>query len=83
MIGLQVVFHVGVVTSSMPPTGVALPFISYGGNSVLILLGMVGITLNISRQNAASQTGPEKPARSGAERFSHSIQSIRKKAFRV
>ena len=83
MIGLQVVFNVGVVTSFMPPTGVALPFISYGGNSVLILLGMVGITLNISRQNAASQTGPEKPARSGAERFSHSIQSIRKKAFRV
>ena len=31
MIGLQLILNVAVVTSSMPPTGVALPFISYGG----------------------------------------------------
>lgn len=50
MIGVQVILNVAVVTSSMPPTGVALPFISYGGNSLWIFMGGMGITLNISRQ---------------------------------
>jgi cell division protein FtsW len=47
---VQVILNVAVVTSSMPPTGVALPFISYGGNSLWIFMGGMGITLNISRQ---------------------------------
>jgi cell division protein FtsW len=50
MIGVQVILNVAVVTSSMPPTGVALPFISYGGNSLWIFMTGMGITLNISRQ---------------------------------
>ena len=49
MIGAQVVLNVAVVTSSMPPTGIALPFISAGGNALWIFLGLIGMVLNISR----------------------------------
>ena len=50
MIGVQVLLNVAVVTSSMPATGIALPFVSAGGNSLWILMGMMGIALNISKQ---------------------------------
>ena len=49
MVGIQVVLNVAVVTSSMPATGVNLPFISYGGNALMIFMFMSGIVLNISR----------------------------------
>lgn len=62
LIGLQVVVNVGVVTASLPPTGVSLPFISYGSSSLVIFMAMIGILLNISKQgrrimmtNAAKQ----------------------------
>lgn len=51
MIGLQVILNVAVVTSSMPPTGVSLPFVSYGGNSLWIFMGCAGIVLNVSKQS--------------------------------
>ena len=50
LIGVQVLFNVAVVTSSMPPTGVALPFISYGGNAMWVLMSLIGVCLNVSRQ---------------------------------
>ncbi|MEG0156090.1 MAG: putative lipid II flippase FtsW [Anaerovoracaceae bacterium] len=50
MIGIQLLLNVAVVTSSMPPTGVTLPFISYGGNATWLFMGSMGILLNISRQ---------------------------------
>lgn len=49
MIAVQVVLNVAVVTSSMPPTGVILPFISYGGNALMMFMSSIGILLNISR----------------------------------
>ncbi len=51
MLGLQIIMNYAVATSSMPATGVTLPFISYGGTSVMILLGSVGIMLNISKHS--------------------------------
>lgn len=51
MLGLQILMNYAVATSSMPATGVTLPFISYGGTSVLIMLGSVGIMLNISKHS--------------------------------
>lgn len=48
MIAIQVVFNIAIVTSSMPPTGVILPFVSYGGNALLMLCASMGIMLNIS-----------------------------------
>ena len=49
MVGLQAIINIAVVTSSMPNTGIPLPFFSYGGTSLLILLSSVGVLLNISR----------------------------------
>ena len=49
MVGIQVVINIAVVTSSMPPTGIILPFISYGGNALLIFMSAMGILLNISK----------------------------------
>lgn len=49
MVILQALINIAVVTSSMPITGITLPFISYGGTSLVIMLSSVGILLNISR----------------------------------
>ncbi len=48
-IGVQVLLNIAVVTSSMPVTGVSLPFFSYGGTALLIIMIEVGILLNISK----------------------------------
>ena len=49
LVGLQAIINIAVVTSSVPNTGMPLPFFSYGGTALLILLCSVGILLNISR----------------------------------
>ena len=49
MVGIQALFSVAVVSSSMPVTGIPLPFFSYGGTALIILLCSCGILLNISR----------------------------------
>lgn len=48
-IALQAFINMGVVTGSMPVTGVPLPFISYGGTSLLFTMAGIGIILNISK----------------------------------
>lgn len=48
-VGMQIFINIGVVTNTIPPTGIPLPFISYGGTSVLILLVEMGMVLGISR----------------------------------
>lgn len=50
MIAIQVIINIGVVTSLLPVTGMALPLFSYGGTSLIIILASIGILLNISRQ---------------------------------
>jgi cell division protein FtsW len=45
----QAILNIGVVTSSIPVTGITLPFLSYGGSSLLICLVSIGILLNISK----------------------------------
>jgi cell division protein FtsW len=48
--GFQAFLNMSVASSFMPVTGVTLPFISYGGTSIIVSLAMVGILLNISKQ---------------------------------
>ncbi len=49
-IALQVILNIGVVTNTIPNTGITLPFISYGGTSVVILLSEMGLALSVSRR---------------------------------
>lgn len=49
LIAIQSILNIAVVTNSIPNTGISLPFLSYGGTSLIILLACVGILLNISR----------------------------------
>lgn len=50
LIALQVIMNIAVVTSAMPVTGISLPFFSYGGTALLIIMSCMGIMLNISKQ---------------------------------
>ena len=48
-IALQVILNIAVVTNSMPNTGVTLPFISYGGTSIMFLVAEMGVALSVSK----------------------------------
>ena len=50
MITLQAAINIGVVTGCLPTKGLPLPFVSFGGTSLMVTLFMVGVLLNISRQ---------------------------------
>lgn len=47
---IQVILNIAVVTNSIPNTGITLPFISYGGSSVVFLLAEIGLVLNVASQ---------------------------------
>ena len=50
-IGIQVAINVAVVSNLLPNTGISLPFFSYGGTSMLMLMAQMGVVLSISRQS--------------------------------
>jgi cell division protein FtsW len=51
LIGFQAFINIGVVTSVLPNKGISLPFISYGGSNLVLMLTCVGILLSIARQS--------------------------------
>ena len=53
-IAIQVILNIAVVTNTIPNTGITLPFISYGGTSVLFLLGEMGLALSVTRYSRAA-----------------------------
>ena len=48
-IAIQVILNIAVVTNTIPNTGVILPFISYGGTSIVFLMGEMGLALSVSK----------------------------------
>jgi cell division protein FtsW len=63
-LGLQALVNLGAVTGLLPITGVPLPFVSFGGSSLIVSLGAVGVLLSIGRASlaaGASSTGSRGP----------------------
>ena len=56
-VAVQVFLNIGVVTNLIPPTGISLPFFSYGGTALVIQLVEMGIVLGVSRQIPAPKAG--------------------------
>lgn len=61
MIAVPVLVNVAVVLQVIPTTGLALPFISYGGSSLVTSLAAVGLLMNIARKNEETQTVRRRP----------------------
>ena len=55
-VGLQAILNIMVVTNTLPNTGISLPFFSYGGTSLVLLLAQMGIVLSISRDSSIQKT---------------------------
>ena len=55
-VGLQVILNIAVVTNTLPSTGISLPFFSYGGTSLMILLAEMGVVLSVSRMSRIEKT---------------------------
>lgn len=55
LVAIQVFFNIAVVTSSVPVTGMPLPFFSYGGSSLSFILCAMGLVLNVSRNSKGVQ----------------------------
>ncbi len=66
MITIQALVNMGAATGALPITGVTLPFISYGGSSLVICMCLAGILINVSRQEA--EAGIPKDGRKKRER---------------
>lgn len=55
-VGLQVILNIAVVTNTLPSTGISLPFFSYGGTSLIILLAEMGVVMSVSRMSQIEKT---------------------------
>jgi cell division protein FtsW len=60
LIATQVFINVGVVTGTLPNKGLALPFISYGGSNLVIMMACIGLLINIGRNAANTISVPEE-----------------------
>jgi len=59
IISIQTILNIAVVTGSIPPTGLPLPFISAGSTSLLVFMSAIGVVLNVDRQHK-DNLGPHK-----------------------
>lgn len=55
LIAIQVAINIAVVTGSIPPTGLPLPFISAGSTSLLVFMSAIGVVLNVDKQSRQSK----------------------------
>jgi cell division protein FtsW len=86
-LGLQTLVNLGAVTGLLPVTGVPLPFVSFGGSSLVVTMAAVGILVNIGRAKAPARaaawegpaTPPTKPRRTKKKRKASSSSTARPK----
>ncbi|MBO0708016.1 MAG: FtsW/RodA/SpoVE family cell cycle protein, partial [Candidatus Dormibacteraeota bacterium] len=67
-VAVQAFINIGVVTASLPVTGVPLPFISYGGTALVMTLTGVGVLLNISAQGSRPSLSGERRGHAAGHR---------------
>ncbi|HLH54122.1 MAG TPA: putative peptidoglycan glycosyltransferase FtsW [Verrucomicrobiae bacterium] len=79
LIGLQAFINIGVVTSALPNKGLPLPFISYGGSNLVLMLACVGLLLSIARQ--ARELEPVE--QTAAKRKTHSDWGTARNPFKT
>jgi cell division protein FtsW len=58
LIALQALINVGVVTGALPNKGLALPFLSYGGSNLVLMLGCIGLLISVGRHSNQSRALP-------------------------
>jgi len=58
LIGVQAFINIGVVTSSLPNKGIALPFVSYGGSSTVCMLTCLGLLISVARHGPLPARNP-------------------------
>ncbi len=58
-VAIQTVFNIAVVCSAMPTTGISLPFFSFGGTAMMVLVAEMGIVLNVSKQSTKIKKLPK------------------------
>jgi cell division protein FtsW len=62
LLGLQSVINVGVNTGTLPTKGLTLPFISYGGNSLLVCCALIGLVMRVQIEHSLSVRNPRTPS---------------------
>ena len=62
-IGAQAMVNIGAVTATLPLTGVPLPFVSFGGSSLVITLAAAGVLVNIARRSEGTPPRPRRASK--------------------
>ncbi len=57
-IAIQTVFNIAVVCSAIPNTGISLPFFSFGGTAIMVIVAEIGVIINVSRQSVKLRSIP-------------------------
>lgn len=74
IIAVQTLLNIAVVTGSIPPTGLPLPFISSGGTSVMVFMAGIGICLNVLRQSKGEDVSVMNPKKLKRLKFGKKVK---------
>ena len=76
LFGLQALINMGVVLRVIPAKGITLPFVSYGGSSLLASMAAVGLLLSISRRPSPWRLSDQRERRNNAKNPDKAARSI-------